>query len=208
MFVWRSICLLKWLLPFNAVVKVNSVAPWSGVDTNWRRILRSQIFFHRRFSGEPTQIMCRKFVEYLGTDCFHFCQIRVELSVVSASNTKRRPMKPSSNVQCTDNFIAGVLVVYWKLIARSVAKIACGEGLSLSSYMTSCPFGCIITSSYLSWTLDSHILWEVIHHKIDTLLMRLFVIFGHLLFCLVRQGLNMTWMRRYQLFVNKSLFSI
>jgi hypothetical protein len=33
--------------------------------------------------------MRRKFVEYLGTDCFHFCRIPVELSVVSASNTKR-----------------------------------------------------------------------------------------------------------------------
>jgi hypothetical protein len=68
--------------------------------------------FHRRLSGEPTQIMRRKFVEYLGTDCFYLCRIPVELSVVSASNTKRCS-KPSSNAQCTDNFIlAGVLVVY------------------------------------------------------------------------------------------------
>jgi hypothetical protein len=52
---------------------------------------------HRRFSGEPTQIMRRIFVEYLGTDCFHFCRIPVAL------NTKRT--KPSSNAQCTDNFI-------------------------------------------------------------------------------------------------------
>jgi hypothetical protein len=50
--------------------------------SNWRKILRSQIFFHRRFSGEPTQIMRRKLIEYLGTDCFHFCRIPVELSVV------------------------------------------------------------------------------------------------------------------------------
>jgi hypothetical protein len=28
--------------------------------------------------------MRRKFVEYLGTDCFHFCRIPVELSVVTA----------------------------------------------------------------------------------------------------------------------------
>jgi hypothetical protein len=32
--------------------------------------------------------MCRKFIEYLGTDCFNFCRIPVELSVVSMSNTK------------------------------------------------------------------------------------------------------------------------
>jgi hypothetical protein len=78
-----------------------------------RRILRSQIFFHRQFSGEPTQIMRRNFVEYLGTDCFHSCRIPVELSAASTSNTKRT--KPSSNVQCTDNIVAGVVVVYRSL---------------------------------------------------------------------------------------------
>jgi hypothetical protein len=74
-----------------------------GPGSTW--ILRRQIFFHRWFSGEPTQIMRSKFVEYLGTDCFHFFRIPVELSVVSTSNTKCRPTKPSSNAQCTDNFI-------------------------------------------------------------------------------------------------------
>jgi hypothetical protein len=59
--------------------------------------------FSLSISGEPTQIMRRKFIEYLGTDCFHFCRIPVELSVVSASNTNRT--KPSSNMQCTDNDI-------------------------------------------------------------------------------------------------------
>jgi hypothetical protein len=56
---------------------------WSGVDvnstSNWRRV-PSQIFFHHQFSGEPTQIIRRKFVKYLGTDCFHFW-IPVEFSV-------------------------------------------------------------------------------------------------------------------------------
>jgi hypothetical protein len=62
--------------------------------------------------------MRRKFVEYLGTVVFIF----VEFSIVSVLNTKYRPMKPSSNAQFTDNFIAGVLVVYWKLIAMSVSR--------------------------------------------------------------------------------------
>jgi hypothetical protein len=65
-----------------AAVNVNSVPPWSGVDanstSNWVEMLRSQILFHRRFSGKPTQIMRCKFVEYLGSDCFHFCRIPVE----------------------------------------------------------------------------------------------------------------------------------
>jgi hypothetical protein len=48
--------------------------------------------------------------------------IFVELSVVNVSNTKCRPTPPSVNAQCTDNFLAGVLVVYWKLIAMSVSR--------------------------------------------------------------------------------------
>jgi anionic cell wall polymer biosynthesis LytR-Cps2A-Psr (LCP) family protein len=67
--------------------------------------------------------MRRKFVEYLGTDFF---RIPVELSVVSASNTKRTPTKPSSitgvmrNARMTSYRLAGVLVV--KLIAMSVSR--------------------------------------------------------------------------------------
>jgi hypothetical protein len=95
----KSECALIIALLINAAVNVNYVPPWSEVDANWRRILRSKIFFHRQFSGEPTQIMRRKFVEYLGTDCFHFCRIPVELSVVSASNTKRT----KRSTKCTDN---------------------------------------------------------------------------------------------------------
>jgi hypothetical protein len=63
------------------------------------------MFFHRRFSGEPTQIMRRKFLEYLGTDCFHFCRSPVELSVVSASNINLGLRSPPQNAECTDNFI-------------------------------------------------------------------------------------------------------
>jgi hypothetical protein len=48
----------------DAAVNVNSVPPVGG---------------RREFEFEPTQIMRRKFVEYLDTDCFHFCRIPVEL---------------------------------------------------------------------------------------------------------------------------------
>jgi hypothetical protein len=64
--------------------------PGQGSTRIRRRILRRQIFFPRKFSGELTQIMCT-FVECLGTDCFHFSRIPVEISVVGALNTKRRP---------------------------------------------------------------------------------------------------------------------
>jgi hypothetical protein len=82
--------------------------PWSGVDanstSNWGRILRSQIYFHCKFSGEPTQIMRRKFIEYLGTDCFHFCWNSCQV-LLSAHRIYTKCMKPSSNAQCTDKFI-------------------------------------------------------------------------------------------------------
>jgi hypothetical protein len=75
-----------------------------GQGSTWiRRRIRSQIFFHRRFSVQPTQIMCRKFVEYLGTDFFSF--LSNSCPVICASKTKRRSTKPSSNAQCMDNFI-------------------------------------------------------------------------------------------------------
>jgi hypothetical protein len=60
----------------NVAVNVNSVQPL----VRGRCQILSKIFFHHRFSGEPTQIMRRKFVEYLGTDCLHFCRIPVEFS--------------------------------------------------------------------------------------------------------------------------------
>jgi hypothetical protein len=46
----------------------------------------AKYFFHRRFSGEPSQIMRRKFVKYLGTDCFNFCRIPVKLSACRMQN--------------------------------------------------------------------------------------------------------------------------
>jgi hypothetical protein len=51
--------------------------------------------------------MRRKFVEYLGTDCFNFRRIPVELhvSVVSMSNTKCT----NRSSKCTDNFIAYIV---------------------------------------------------------------------------------------------------
>jgi hypothetical protein len=105
-------------IPSHAAVNVNSVSPLvrgrrefdANSTSNLRRILRSQIFFHRRFSGELTPIMRRKFVEYLGTWLFSFLS-NSWVTVVSASNTKRKPTKPSSNAQCTDYFI--YLVCWW-----------------------------------------------------------------------------------------------
>jgi methyl coenzyme M reductase alpha subunit len=63
---------------------VNSVLPRSGVDAeSW-----AKYFFTIDFLANPFKIMRRKFVEYLGTDCFNFCRIPVKLSVVSGSNAK------------------------------------------------------------------------------------------------------------------------
>jgi hypothetical protein len=98
---WQTTCLLLFTKSCcgNAAVNVNSVPPLTWI----RRRILSQIFFHHRFSGEPTQIMRRKFVVYLSTDCFHFCRTPVELSVVSASNTKRRPMCAGGLLEADSN---------------------------------------------------------------------------------------------------------
>jgi hypothetical protein len=81
----------------NAAVKVNSV--------NRPREFAVEIFFHRRFSGEPTQIMRRKFVEYLGTDCFHFVEF-LSSYLLSARQIQNVGLQsPPQMRKCTDNFI-------------------------------------------------------------------------------------------------------
>jgi hypothetical protein len=94
----------------------------------------AKYFFTVDFSGEPTQIMRRQFVEYLGTDCFHFLSNSCRVSVVSASNTKRRPTKPSSNAQSTDNFI--LLVCSWWFIGSWQLCRFLGRSTTLNSTWT------------------------------------------------------------------------
>jgi hypothetical protein len=73
----------------NAAVNVNSVTP----------------LVKGRREFEPTQIMRRKFVEYLSTDCFHCCRVPVELFVVSMTNTKHIWKRTKRSTKCMDNFI-------------------------------------------------------------------------------------------------------
>jgi hypothetical protein len=66
--------------------------------------------------------MRRMFIEYLGgSDCFHFCGIPVELSARRIQNEGQRSPPQMRNARIT-SYIAGVLVVYWKVIAMSVSR--------------------------------------------------------------------------------------
>jgi hypothetical protein len=57
---------------YHAAVNVNSVPPWSGVDAN-----PEPNIFHRRFSGEPTQIMRNTNSTWTIFICdqYHWCRI-------------------------------------------------------------------------------------------------------------------------------------
>jgi hypothetical protein len=79
-----------------------TLPPWSVVDanstSNWRRILRSQIFFHRRFSGEPTQIMRRKFVEYLVLIVFIFVELLLSAHRIQNIGLRNPPQMRNARI--------------------------------------------------------------------------------------------------------------